>query len=115
MPVPETERLVVRPFVLDDLGDIQYLLDGQLGDAEVGTEGALSLAEPERWLRSMVEDYEGLAYLRQPPYGDRVMALKDTGRIVRACGYDPCLGPFSQVPLGAAPPPANPAVAGRRC
>ena len=114
MPVLETERLVVRPFVLDDLADVHDLLNVQLGDAEVGTEGALSLAERERSLGGMVEGYEGLAHLRQPPYCDRAVALSTRGRLL-ARGYVPCLGPFSQVPLGAEPPPANPAVAGRRC
>src|SRR5438876_8037593 len=102
MPVLETDRLVVRPFVLDDLAAVHDLLDVQLGDAEVGTEGVLSLGERERWLRWMVASYEGLAYLRQPPYGDRAVALRDTGQLVGACGYVPCLGPFNQVPALAA-------------
>ncbi len=102
MPVLETDRLVVRPFVPDDLAAVHDLLDVQLGDAEVGTEGALSLGERERWLRWMVASYEGLAYLRQPPYGDRAVALRDTGHLVGACGYVPCLGPFNQVPALAA-------------
>ena len=50
----------------------------------------------------MVANYEGLAYLRQPPYGDRSVALRDTGQLVGACGYVPCLGPFNQVPALAA-------------
>jgi ribosomal-protein-alanine N-acetyltransferase len=102
MPALETDRLVVRPFVPDDLAAVHDLLDVQLGDAEVGTEGALSLGERERWLRWMVASYEGLAYLRQPPYGDRAVALRDTGHLVGACGYVPCLGPFNQVPALAA-------------
>jgi RimJ/RimL family protein N-acetyltransferase len=107
MPVLETERLIVRPFVLDDLAAVHDLLDVQLGDAEVGTEGALSLAERERWLRWMVESYEGLAYLRQPPYGDRAVTLRATGQLIGACGYVPCLGPFNQVPAlaGGSPSP----------
>ena len=60
MPVLETDRLVVRPFVVDDLPAVHDLLDVQLGEAEVGTEGALSLEERERWLRWTVESYEGL-------------------------------------------------------
>ena len=98
MPVLETDRLVVRPFVVDDLPAVHDLLDVQLGNAEVGTEGALSLAQRERWLRWTVEGYDGFAYLRQPPYGDRAVALRDTGQLVGACGYVPCLGPFDQLP-----------------
>jgi [ribosomal protein S5]-alanine N-acetyltransferase len=97
MPVLETDRLVVRPFVLDDLAAVHDLLDVQLADANVGTDGVLSLEERERWLRWMVGSYEGLAYLHQPPYGDRAVVLRDTGELVGACGYVPCLGPYGQV------------------
>ena len=107
MPVLETDRLVVRPFVLDDLAAVHDLLDVQLGDAEVGTEGALPLAERECWLRWMVQTYEGLAYLRQPPYGDRAVTLGDTGQLIGACGYVPCLGPFCQVPALAGGRPSR--------
>ncbi len=39
-----------------------------------------------------------MAKLYQPPYGDRAIALKDTGELVGSCGYVPCLMPFEQMP-----------------
>ena len=102
MPVLETDRLIVRPFGLDDLAAVHDLLDVQLADAEVGTEGALSLEDRKRWLQWMAANYEGLAYLTQPPYGDRAVVLKETGQIIGAVGYVPCLGPYGQLPALAA-------------
>jgi ribosomal-protein-alanine N-acetyltransferase len=102
MPVLEIDRLVVRPFALDDLAAVHDLLDVQLGDAEVGTEGALSLEDRKRWLEWMVANYEGLAYLTQPPYGDRAVVLRATGQIIGSIGYVPCLGPYGQLPALAA-------------
>ena len=43
---------------------------------------------------SIKQHYEQLAKLRQPPYGDRAVVLKPTGRLIGACGYVPCLNPL---------------------
>ena len=40
-----------------------------------------------------------LAQLRQPPYGDRAMVLKETGRLIGSVGFVPCLAPFGQLPF----------------
>ncbi|HEY6409649.1 MAG TPA: GNAT family protein, partial [Ktedonobacteraceae bacterium] len=94
----ETERLIVRPFTMDDLDVVHQLLDVDLREAGFGTEGAVSREERQRWLRWMVMNYEELAKLYQPPYGDRAVTLKQTGQVVGACGYVPCLAPFGQLP-----------------
>jgi RimJ/RimL family protein N-acetyltransferase len=103
--------LVVRPFVLDDRG-VHTLLDRELADANVGTEGSVGRAERRRWLEWTVLGYQQLAYLRQPPYGDRAIVLRATDELVGACGYVPCLMPFGQLP-GLAPLGGQP-TAGRR-
>jgi RimJ/RimL family protein N-acetyltransferase len=36
--------------------------------------------------------------LRQPPYGDRAVVLKETGALVGSVGFVPCLAPFGQIP-----------------
>ena len=36
----ETDRLVIRPFVMDDLDAIHRILDIELAEAETGTAGA---------------------------------------------------------------------------
>src|SRR3954454_24516273 len=98
LPALESERLVIRPFVLDDLAAVHDLLDVQLHDADTGTEGVLSLAGRERWLHWCVLNEEALAYLHQPPYGDRAIVLKATGAIVGSCGYVPGMLPVGQLP-----------------
>lgn len=102
MPPLETERLLIRPFRMDDLDAIYQLLDIELAAAEVGTEGTKTRAERERWLRWTTLNYEELALLHQPPYGERAMTLKPTGEIIGACGFVPCLDAFGQLPAFAA-------------
>jgi [ribosomal protein S5]-alanine N-acetyltransferase len=113
MPVLQTERVLVRPFTIDDLSAVHDLLDVQLADADMGTDGAYTLAERERWLRWTVLNYDQLTHLHQPPYGDRAIVLRETGELIGACGLVPCLGPFEQLPsYGGLGPgqPLSPAV-----
>ena len=98
VPPLETERLLIRPFAMDDLDAVYQLLDVDLADANIGTDGARLLADRRRWLQWAVLNYEELARLYQPPYGDRAVVLKETGRLIGACGYVPCLSPFAQLP-----------------
>jgi ribosomal-protein-alanine N-acetyltransferase len=98
MPTLKTERLLIRPFSMDDLDAIYQLLDVELNDADFGTEGPKARAERERWLQWTVLNYEELARMYQPPYGDRAVVLKSSGQLIGACGYVPCLAPFGQLP-----------------
>jgi len=98
MPVLNTLRLAIRPFVMEDLGAVHRLLDIELVVADLGTDKMDSLAERTQWLQWTVLNYEQLAKLRQPPYGDRAIVLKSTGQLIGACGFVPCLNPFEQVP-----------------
>lgn len=97
-PPLETTRLLIRPFAWDDLAAVHHILDVELADAEVGTEGSQTLEARERWLRWTILSYEQYAALYQPPYGERAIALKETGRIIGACGYVPCLDQFGRLP-----------------
>jgi RimJ/RimL family protein N-acetyltransferase len=98
MPPLHTDRLIVRPFTMDDLADAHDLFDEELADADVGTDGILTIADRERWLRWTTLNYGELASLHQPPYGDRAVVLRDDGRLIGSCGYVPSLGPFDQLP-----------------
>ncbi len=98
VPPLETERLLIRPFIMDDLDAIHQLLDIDLVTADFGTEGASTRHEREQWLRWTIASYEELARLYQPPYGDRAVVLKQTQQIIGACGYVPSFGPFGQLP-----------------
>jgi len=80
IPPIETERLLIREFVAGDLDAVHQLLDVDLAEAELGTTGATTRDERRRWLEWSVLNYEQLAHLRQPPYGDRAIVLRATAR-----------------------------------
>jgi [ribosomal protein S5]-alanine N-acetyltransferase len=103
MPVLETERLLIRPLQMADLEVIFHVLDVELGDVNSGSEHRESLAERESWLRWTIMGYEQFARLCQPPYGERGVALAETGELIGAVGFAPCLGPFDQLPALAGP------------
>jgi RimJ/RimL family protein N-acetyltransferase len=92
MPTLETERLVVRPLVIEDLEAVHQLLDHEAWQT------GKSLAEREHWLRWTVMNYIELANLYQPPYGERAVALKASGELVGAVGLVQSFGPFELLP-----------------
>jgi len=98
MPPLETIRLLIRPFVMEDLQDVYRLLDVELAEAHLGTDKYETLSERTEWLQWAVINHTQLAKLYQPPYGDRAVVLKATGQLIGACGYVPCLMPFEQLP-----------------
>jgi len=110
MPILETTRLLIRPFVMEDLADVYRLLDVELRDVDLGTDKMKSMAERAGWLQWSALNYVQLAKLYQPPYGDRAVVLKSDGQLVGACGFVPCLNAFEQLP-GFAPggSPGHPA------
>ena len=57
----------------------------------------MTLDERARWLEWTVLGYEELEKLRQPPYGDRAIVLKESNELIGACGFVPLLAPFEQV------------------
>jgi RimJ/RimL family protein N-acetyltransferase len=98
MPTLETPRLVIRPFAMNDLDRIHRILDVEWREAEFGTEGVQTLHERAQWLQWTVLSYTQLAKLYQPPYGERAIVHKQTGQLIGACGFVPCLDDFEQVP-----------------
>ena len=92
LPLLETPRLFIRPFLLQDLPDVYRILD-----VETGTEPR-TLAERETWLRWTIAGYTELARLHQYPYGDRAVLLRETGDLIGVTGFVPCLDCFSQIP-----------------
>jgi RimJ/RimL family protein N-acetyltransferase len=98
MPVLETTRLIIRPFVMEDLSDAHRLFDVELNADDLHTEKMETIKERAEWLEWSVLNYTQLAKLYQPPYGDRAIVLKQTGQLIGSCGYVPCLMPFEQLP-----------------
>lgn len=108
VPPLETDRLIVRPFAPGDLEDIHRILDVELAGADLGESGSKEPDERRRWLQWTIMSYEQFARLHQPPYGDRAIVLKETGQIVGACGFVPCLNAFDQLPSFGASPSRTP-------
>ena len=87
MPILTTDRLTIRPFTMDDF------------DAWGGPDGctpadAFEENDPLKWFQWTVRNYDALAKLDQPPYGDRAVVLTDTGTLIGATGFVPCLFPL---------------------
>jgi RimJ/RimL family protein N-acetyltransferase len=95
MPVLATERLYIRPFMVDDLDSIHEILDDA---SEEGTEEAESLEARRAWLHWSVANEQELAKLLQPPYGDRAIVRRADDVLVGACGFVPELKPFGLLP-----------------
>lgn len=70
----------------------------ELADANTGTDGAQSREQRRAWLEWSVMNYEQLAYMHQPPLGDRAIELRSSGELIGACGYNPALGPYALLP-----------------
>lgn len=92
VPVLETERLLIRPFALDDLDACHRLFDLEAKMEEQSRD------ERRQWLTWAVMNYAELDKLGQPPYGDRAVVLKATGHLVGSVGIVPCLAPFGVLP-----------------
>jgi [ribosomal protein S5]-alanine N-acetyltransferase len=95
MPVLTTERLLIRPFTLDDLEPILQILD----ESPEGTlNGVESFQARRAWLEWTVANEQELAKLLQPPYGDRAIVRREDDVLVGACGFVPELKPFGLLP-----------------
>jgi RimJ/RimL family protein N-acetyltransferase len=83
MHVLETERLVVRPFTMDDLQDVHRLLDL---DLEWGGPG-VSLEQRRERLQFQI----ALAHWVDTGciYGDRAIVLKQNRQLIGLCGFRP--------------------------
>lgn len=90
----ETDRLVIRPFVLDDGPEFTRLLDEAFGHESHGAEGIKR--------RQLLLQYNVIAdkahdVLHQTPFEDRAIVLKSDGALVGAVGFAACLAPFGRL------------------
>jgi ribosomal-protein-alanine N-acetyltransferase len=91
MPPLETPRLLIRPFVAEDLPVFAALISACFPGAPADVEA----------YRDQVA-YNALAHrvqqqLRQPPFGDRAIVLKETNTLIGSIGLVHCLAPFQQL------------------
>lgn len=98
MPPLETGRLLIRPFALDDL-PTYHQINVDVGWVDEALPAEASLAARREWLEWTIRNYQQLAILFQPPYGDRAVVLKDTNELIGGVGLVPLIGPFAQLPL----------------
>lgn len=89
----ETERLIIRAFVLEDGDTNTRLMDAAFGPDAYGTPEAKRVM-----FEFQVASDAGLALLHQPPYGDRAIVLRSTGEIIGSVGFAPALAPFGLLP-----------------
>jgi RimJ/RimL family protein N-acetyltransferase len=89
----ETERLLIRAFVLEDGDAYSRLLDAAFGADSYGSSDA----------KRVIFEYQvaadaGLPLLHQPPYGDRAIVLRSGAEIIGSVGFAPALAPFGLLP-----------------
>ena len=89
----ETDRLIIRAFVLEDGDTVSRLLDAAFGAGSYG-----SPDEKRATFEYAVAADAGHALLHQPPYGDRAIVKRDSNELIGSVGFAPCLMPFGQLP-----------------
>ena len=103
LPPLETERLIVRPFAMDDLDAKQRL--------DLAVWGEVTLDAQRTYLQWADLNHRQLASLYQPPYGDRAIVLKSTGEMIGSVGIVPAWIPWglltSTQDAASAADPAN--------
>jgi [ribosomal protein S5]-alanine N-acetyltransferase len=74
-----TERLHIRYFIQDDLHSNHQL-------KKEAFQSKASLEDTQSWLTWTISNYQELARLHQPPYGDYAIELKATGSVIGSVG-----------------------------
>ena len=82
IPRLTTPRLIVRELHAADRAAVEHVAGG----------------DRARWLEWTGLAYEQLDELRQPPYGERGIELRESGALVGLVGLVPALGPFGLLP-----------------
>lgn len=99
VPILQTERLTIRPFIMDDLHAYHRCTELCFEDGS-RLNDPTAIEEARRLLQWQVLNEEMLARLYQPPYGDRAIVLKATGQTIGTVGYVPYLASFKMWDAG---------------
>lgn len=96
-----TERLIIRSFTLEDTPTIHRILDETFGDGTLADD-LNALHEREAWVEWSMLNHEWFPRMGQAPYGDRAIALQDSGELIGSVGFVPLIDAFDQLPEMAA-------------
>jgi RimJ/RimL family protein N-acetyltransferase len=97
IPVLESERLRIRPFLKIDLEPV-HQLKVNVGWVNPHISKTQQFILQEHWLNWTILNTEQLAMLDQPPYGDRAVVLKKNGTLIGSVGLVACLDVYGQLP-----------------
>ncbi len=98
----DTTRLVIRPLRLDDVSSIHQLY-ADIDWADRSADEPTNLARRRSWVEWSIRNYEQLARLNQPPYGERAVVLKDgEATFAGLVGLVPLLAPSVSCQASAA-------------
>lgn len=92
-----TERLTIREFRPNDLGEIYRILDVELKFKDSNQQDS-SIGQRKKWLDWTIQGYEQNRLLLNPPYGDNAIVLKDSLQLIGTCGFAPVLAPLGLIP-----------------
>ena len=83
----QTDRLHVRYYEQKDLNSHHQIL-------QQAFESDGTLADTQSWLTWTIANYQALAKLYQPPYGDYAITLKTTGDVIGSVGIVQSIVPW---------------------
>ena len=106
MPPLDTERLIIRPLIMDDL-DACYRLYQGVGWIDSALPAHEFRARQKAWLEWSIRNYEALAWLHQTPYGDYAVTRKVDGSFLGLAGLVPALAPFGRLQSFGGDPDAH--------
>ena len=97
IPILESARLKIRPFLPADLPDL-FAIKQAIGWVNAAKTAEQQLLAEADYLDWSVRNERQLAQLYQPPYGDRAVVLKATDRLIGSVGLVPCVDVYGQLP-----------------
>lgn len=101
LPPLETDRLIIRDFVMKDLDEVHRILDHESGFEP------FTLEARRHWMEWSIMSYSAFASLYQPPWGERAVTVKETGELVGVVGYATMFHPLTEILEGKSPGEAH--------
>ena len=97
MPNLETERLLIRPFTLED-SEAAHQNSKSIGWVNEDLTETEQRAANQQYIQWCALNHQQLAQLYQPPYGDRAVVRKEDNTVIGSCGFVPYIAKFAVFP-----------------